>query len=108
LAQIIDLILQATGRRRLKLPLPLPGAWLAAIILECVFPRLLHRAPPLNRDQLLMLREDNVGNPQPACDLLHMEPLRFGPGIARYLAGIHEPGLDPANGRSRPDRPNVK
>jgi hypothetical protein len=34
---------------------------------------------------LLMLREDNVGNPQPAYDLFHIEPLRFGPGIARYL-----------------------
>jgi hypothetical protein len=56
-----------------------------ATILEFVFGRLLHKAPPLNRDQLLMLQEDNVENPQPANDLFGLKPALVREGIARYL-----------------------
>jgi hypothetical protein len=61
--------------------------------MEFVFPRLLGKASPLNRDQLLMLQEDNVGNPEPANELLRLEPVRLQEGIARYL------GSGTANGR---------
>jgi NADH dehydrogenase len=85
LMQIIDLILEATGRRRFKLRLPL---WLArsqAAFLEFLFPGILGLAPPLNRDQLLMLQEDNVGNPKPALELFRIKPAPFREGIAQYL-----------------------
>ena len=82
---ILDLIMKVTGRKRLKLHLPW---WLArgqAAFLELVFPLLLRQAPPLNRDQLLMLQEDNVGNPKPAMELFGIGPSSFQERIARYL-----------------------
>jgi len=85
LNEIMDLIMKVTGRRRLKMHFPW---WLArgqATFLELVFPLLLRRAPPLNRDQLLMLQEDNVGNPKPAMELFGIGPSSFQERIARYL-----------------------
>ncbi|MFN0067217.1 MAG: complex I NDUFA9 subunit family protein [Limisphaerales bacterium] len=64
--QVLDAILNAQGCRRLKLHLPMPLARAQASVLETVFPALLRRPPPLNRDQLLMLQEDNIGDPGPA------------------------------------------
>lgn len=85
LREIIDAILEATGRRRLKLPVPWPVARLQASLLEFIFPRLLDRPPPLNRDQLLMLREDNVGDGQKANELFDLKSVSFRDGLARYL-----------------------
>jgi hypothetical protein len=83
--EILDQILQVMRRRRLKIKVPeLVAKWQAAF-LEFVFPRLLHRAAPLNRDQLIMLREDNIGNGIPARDLFGLEATNFRQGIARYL-----------------------
>jgi uncharacterized protein YbjT (DUF2867 family) len=82
---VLDEILAATGRRRLKLHLPLPLARLQARLLEIVFPVLLRRAPPLNRDQLLMLAEDNVGDPEPAARVFHFDPVKYRDGIRRFL-----------------------
>jgi hypothetical protein len=53
--------------------------------LELVFRRLLGKASPLNRDQLIMLQEDNIGNPQPANELFGLTPTSLQEGIARYL-----------------------
>ena len=60
-------------------------ARLQAALLEFVFPRLLGCASPLNRDQLTMLNEDNVGNPEPADKLFSLQPISFKQGIATYL-----------------------
>ena len=84
--EILDAILQVIGRKRWKLHLPLGLARLQAALLEFVFPRLLGKAPPLNRDQLLMLQEDNVGNPRPANVLFHLNPTPFKDGIGAYLS----------------------
>jgi len=85
LEQILDLILEVTARRRIKLHLPLWLARCQAAFLEFVFPRLLGQAPPLNRDQLIMLQEDNVGDPKPARELFGLKPVSFREGIVRYL-----------------------
>ena len=85
LNEIVDLILEVTGRKRLKLHLPWTVARCQAAFLELLFPLLLRRAPPLNRDQLLMLQEDNAGNPSPAMELFGIEPSSFQAGITRYL-----------------------
>ncbi len=85
LSQIVDEICAALGRKRLKLRLPLAIARCQAAFLEFVFPRLFRKPAPLNRDQLIMLHEDNLGNPQPANDLFRLEALPFRAGIARYL-----------------------
>jgi NADH dehydrogenase len=83
--EMLRAILEVLGRRRLLLRVPMPVARAQARALEWVFPRLLGRAAPLNRDQLLMLEEDNVGDPTPAAELfgLRLEP--FHEGIRRFL-----------------------
>ena len=91
LEQILDLILEVTARRRIKLHLPLWLARCQAAFLELVFPRLLGQAPPFNRDQLIMLQEDNVGDPRPAMELFGLKPTSFREEIARYLAKNAEP-----------------
>ncbi len=83
--EVLDTILAVTGRRRVKLHLPLPLARLVARGLELIFPRLLGRAAPFNRDQLLMLQEDNVGDPAPARALFDLPVESFRTGLGRYL-----------------------
>jgi uncharacterized protein YbjT (DUF2867 family) len=85
LPEMLDQILEVMGRKRLKLRVPLGLARLQAAILEFVFPRVLGQAPPLNRDQLIMLQEDNVGDPRPANDLFKLRPRAFKEGIRAYL-----------------------
>jgi uncharacterized protein YbjT (DUF2867 family) len=82
---ILEEILRVTGRKRLKVHLPVGLARAQAAMLESVFPRLLGRAPPLNRDQIIMLDEDNVGNAQPANELFGLKPIPFREGISAYL-----------------------
>lgn len=85
LPQIIDEILAATGRRRLKLRLGPRFAAIQAIVMEAVFRRLLGKPSPLNRDQLLMLREDNIGDPVPANRDFGLTPTSFADGIRAYV-----------------------
>jgi NADH dehydrogenase len=85
--EVLDAILIALGKRRLKLHLPLPLARLQAALFETLFPLVLRKAPPLNRDQLLMLQEDNVGDARPAVELFQLTPPRFSEDIRRYLSG---------------------
>lgn len=85
LPEILREILAAQRRRRCLLRIPLPVARAQATVLEQVFPKLLRRAPPLNRDQLVMLQEDNVGHPTPAAELFGLRLTPFRDGIRRYL-----------------------
>lgn len=82
---VLDAILAATGRRRWKVHLPLPVARLQARFLEFAFPRFLGTAPPLNRDQILMLGEDNVGDPTAAAELFGYEPAPFEGALRKLL-----------------------
>lgn len=84
--EVLDAILDVTGRMRIKIHVPMVLARFQAAVLEFVFPKVLGKAPPLNRDQLLMLAEDNVGNPQPANALFGLKPTSFKQGIAAYLS----------------------
>lgn len=81
--EVLDLILARAGRKRWKLHVPMALARLQAAFLECVFPSLFGQAPPLNRDQLLMLAEDNVGHPKPAQALFNLPPESFPEGVSR-------------------------
>ena len=83
--EVLDTILAVTGRRRLKLHVPLPLAWMQARLLEFVYTRLLGRAAPLNRDQLVMLGENNIGDPQPANDLFRLPVETLRDGLRRWL-----------------------
>lgn len=83
--QVLTEILDATRRRRVKLHLPFALAHLQALALEWVVGGLLRRPPPLNRDQVRMLREDNVGDPGPMERDLGVHPMAFRDGIRRWL-----------------------
>jgi NADH dehydrogenase len=83
--EIVDAILAVTNRRRLKLRVSMPLARLQAAVLEFVFPRLLRQAPPLNRQQLLMLEEDNAGDARAAVELFGLTMPPFSEGIGRFL-----------------------
>lgn len=83
--ELLDTILRVLGKRRVKVKLPLPVVRTQAALLELIYPTLLGKAPPLNRDQITMLREDNVGEDKPANDLFGLRHLPFARGIAAYL-----------------------
>lgn len=85
LSAIMDCILAVMRRKRVKLHVPFGVAYCQAMCLEFIFQRLLGKASPLSRDQLIMLQEDNIGNAQPANELLGLEHVPFRAGIARYL-----------------------
>jgi uncharacterized protein YbjT (DUF2867 family) len=85
LNEIIDTILAVLQRKRLKVHVPLAIARVQAALLEFLFGKLLRRPPPLNRDQLIMLQEDNVGNGQAADELFGLKPVKFREAIAAYL-----------------------
>jgi NADH dehydrogenase len=92
LREILETILRVTGRRRLLLPLPLGVMWFQAALLESLYPLLSHRPPPLSRDQLVMLKEDNVGHPEAASEQFGWTPVAFEAGLAAYLKTRAEPG----------------
>jgi uncharacterized protein YbjT (DUF2867 family) len=85
LEQVIDEILLATNRKRLKVHIPLPLARAQAGMLESIYPNVLGKSAPLNRDQLIMLQEDNVGNSTPANQCFGLHPISFRQGISAYL-----------------------
>jgi uncharacterized protein YbjT (DUF2867 family) len=85
LPEIVDAILRVTGRRRLRLRIPVAVARVQAACLERLFPLVLRRAPPLNRDQVIMLEEGNVGDGQPARDLFGWADQPFLDGLAAFL-----------------------
>ena len=84
LIEIIDQIMSVMGKRRLKAQVPTLVARIQAGFLEFLFPRVLRKAPPLNRDQLIMLEEDNVGDEQAAKQLFGLAPAPLRERI-RYL-----------------------
>jgi NADH dehydrogenase len=85
LTEIVQAVLKVSGRRRLCLPLPFGVATLQAGLAEFIFGRLLRQPPPLNRDQVMMLREDNVGNGAEARRLFGLSAATFREGVQRYV-----------------------
>jgi NADH dehydrogenase len=85
LREIIETMLRVTGRRRLLVPLPLGLMRLQAALLESIHPVLFRRPPPLSGDQLVMLQEDNVGQPETAIEQFRLNPPSFEDGLAAYL-----------------------
>ena len=80
MVRLLDLIGAALGRARVrKVHVPI-GAVRPAT-------RLLHRLPgfPLTPDQLLMLEEDNVGDPQPFYSTFGLAPIPLATGLRAML-----------------------
>lgn len=86
LPELLDQILQVTWRKRLKVHIPLPLARFQAAFLEVLYRGILRKAPPLNRDQLIMLQEDTIGDCRKAEEMLGLKQRGFSEGIRTYLA----------------------
>jgi NADH dehydrogenase len=89
LREIVQTILRVTGRHRLLLPLPMGVMRLQAALFESFYAPLFRRPPPLSQDQLLMLQEDNVGEPGAAMEQLDLKPITFEAGLSAYLGRRH-------------------
>jgi len=77
---LLDMIAEVMGRRRIrKVHAPL------GLVRPCT--RLLHAFPgyPITPDQLLMLEEDNVGDPGPFHSTFSLTPQPLKTGLARML-----------------------
>lgn len=85
LDEIVETIMRVMDRRRIRVRVPVGLAKLQAVFLERFYPLLLRRAAPLNRDQVIMLEEGNVGDGQPSRDLFGWSDPPFAAGIATYL-----------------------
>jgi NADH dehydrogenase len=80
MVQLLDLIGAALGRRRVrKVHVPI------GLVRQAT--RLLHRFPgfPLTPDQLLMLEEDSVGDPQPFYSSFGLTPVPLAAGLRAML-----------------------
>jgi len=84
--EIIDEILEVMRRRRLKLHIPITLARMQARFLEFTYANIFGKPPPLNRDQIVMLQEDNLGDEKPAAELFKLQATSFREGISSYLA----------------------
>ena len=78
--ELYDKLLAAQGRRKPKWHLPLPFARGVAALGEWLLP-----APPFTRDQLLMLQEDNTGDPGPATHDFNLQLETFEQALAPSL-----------------------
>ena len=80
LEEILDRLMEAAELRRLKVHVPIRLLELNAALLEKILPN-----PPLTRDQLLMLREDNVCDTGPMRNAFDVEMPDLEEGLARVL-----------------------
>jgi len=78
--ELYDKLTARLGLRRPKLHLPLGVARAMAALMEQVLPQ-----PPFTRDQLLMVSEDNIGDPLPSQRDLSVIPEDFEAGLMRNL-----------------------
>jgi NADH dehydrogenase len=69
--EMIDGIILSKKTWRLKIHLPIPFMKVNAFIFEKLLPR-----PPITRDQLVNLEEDNIGDPDPMMKDFGIEPKR--------------------------------
>jgi len=77
--EILGRIMNATDKRKLVLPIPIPLMKAAATLLDWlpVF--------PVTRDQLTMLAEGNVADPGPLTTLIGREPMSMNEASLSYL-----------------------
>jgi uncharacterized protein YbjT (DUF2867 family) len=81
----IEILLEVTHRRRLILPLATELASVPARLGEIFYPAITGHGPPLNMDQLRMLAEDNVGDPEAMKRDMGIIPLPFKQALQEWL-----------------------
>ena len=74
---MIDILSRTLGGRKIKLHIPTYLLWLPALAMEWTLP-----APPLTRDQLLMLKEENAANMEETRALFPISFVSFREWIA--------------------------
>jgi uncharacterized protein YbjT (DUF2867 family) len=85
--ELMELLLRETGRRRLLVPIPFGLASVEACFLE-LLPR-----PPLTRDQVRLLRHDNLPSPgQPGLAALGLTPTALESILSTYLGRFRRGG----------------
>jgi NADH dehydrogenase len=85
--ELMEILLKEIGRRRLLLPLPFWAASLQAGLLE------LLPVPPLTRDQVRLLQQDNVVDPtMPGFAALGIEPTGLAAILPTYLRRYRRAG----------------
>ncbi len=90
---LLELVLEATGRRRLLLPVPYALGEIKASLLQ------LLPAPPLTRDQVRLLRADNVaGGTLPGLAQLGIEPTALEAVVPACLERYRRRGARPRGG----------
>ncbi|MBF0587669.1 MAG: complex I NDUFA9 subunit family protein [Magnetococcales bacterium] len=77
--EILQTILQASGKRRLLIPTPFTVLEAEAWVMERVLP-----TPPLTQDQLIMAQEDNICDIQEMCETFEVAPRTFRDGLNDY------------------------
>lgn len=85
LRDLVRIVLEVTNRRRCLVSIPWKLAWAQATLLEWVFSVVPGRPAPLTRDQLRMLREDNIGDGAPADRAFGLQHPSLREGIAAWL-----------------------
>lgn len=85
LNQVIGQILEVLGKKRVKIHLPAGAATVMVRLLESFFPLLLRRPSPLTMDQIIMLREKNIGEVTFANAVFGLKHSLFRQGISAYL-----------------------
>lgn len=81
--EVVDRVAAVLGKRPpVKVHLPMPLMRAGAAVAETVLPR-----PPITRDQLLMLEEDNVTERDDLKSVFGIRPTGFTDGMGTYLSG---------------------
>ncbi|MHC4197354.1 MAG: complex I NDUFA9 subunit family protein [Planctomycetota bacterium] len=78
--EIMDTIMKVIGAHKKKIHMPIAAAWPMAYMMEKI-----SKKPMLTREQLIMLRSDNVGDITDAKQDFALEPMRFEDAIRTYL-----------------------
>ena len=79
--EILDVVMRATGKRRPKIHLPAPFMMVQAALFEKLLPK-----PPVTREQLIMLREDNVCSTNGLAETFQLKMLPLEEGASYYLS----------------------
>jgi NADH dehydrogenase len=87
LPQMLHTILQVTGQERRIVRVPMELARKLVAVLEFYYRVTGKGAPPLTRDQLIMLEQDNVGDCQWTTETFGLKQVSFAEGLAAYLNG---------------------
>lgn len=88
--QLIDGILSALDKNRIKIRIPMAPARAIVGVIEFVFTKWLRRPPPLNLDQLIMIEERTIGNGEPIARLLGETPPTFAAGLRDMLSAVRD------------------